>query len=104
MGITIFYIPFPTQSEAENAVAHLLEKRLIACGNVVESKSMYYWDNDLVAENEYIAIVKSVSYLRMEIEKEITDIHTYELPAILHWEVGANESYKKWVLSKVKTQ
>ena len=102
--LRIFYVPCPSEEEAERLVRLLLDGRLIACGNIVESKSIYEWDGSIQTEEEWIAIMKTESGLANEIEKTIADIHSYDTPAIISYEVQANQSYLDWVKEQVKRE
>lgn len=101
MALTIFYTPFPSKEIARDVVQVLLSEKLIACGNVISSESMYLWSGQLTSENEYIAIMKTLPEKAEKLTARITSLHPYEVPAILHWQVEANESYYKWVESVV---
>jgi len=54
------YVPFPTHESAQKVVGHLLENKLIACANIVQSVSMYNWQDTFHQEDEWIAIMKTV--------------------------------------------
>ncbi len=101
MNITIFYTPFPSKEVAAEIIKTLLAEKLIACGNIVTSDSMYMWLGQLTTENEYIAIMKTLPEKTESLIKRIVSLHPYEVPAILHWEVEANESYYNWIKTEL---
>ncbi|MFZ1750403.1 MAG: divalent-cation tolerance protein CutA [Saprospiraceae bacterium] len=101
MNLLMLYIPCPTEDVAENILGSLLESKIIACGNVIQSKSMYWWNGDISREDEWIAIVKSLPDLYKVIEIHVKSIHPYDIPAILRWEVDANQEYVDWVNDQV---
>lgn len=99
MSITIFYTLFPSKEIASEVIKILLDEKLIACGNVVPSDSLYIWLGELTSENEYIGIMKTLHHKCDAVMSRIASLHPYEVPAILHWQVEANDSYYKWVES-----
>ncbi len=101
MALVIFYVPCPDADEAKKLITHLLSDRLIACGNIVESKSVYNWADSVVHENEWIAIMKSLTELSGVLENSIKKIHPYKTPAILSWSVSCNAEYLEWVRQQV---
>ena len=101
MNITLFYTPFPSKEVATETIQILLAEKLIACGNVVTSDSMYMWLGQLTSENEYIAIMKTLPEKTESLTQRIASLHPYEVPAILHWQVEANESYYNWIKTEL---
>lgn len=102
MEIAIFYTPFPSKEVAAEVIQVLLTEKLIACGNVVPSESIYIWLGQLTSENEYIAIMKTIPEMAKSLTQRISSLHPYEIPAILHWQVEANESYYNWVKNELE--
>lgn len=101
MNITLFYTPFPSKEVAADVIKTLLAEKLIACGNVVTSDSIYMWLGQLTVENEYIAIMKTLPDKIESLTQRIASLHPYEVPAILHWQVEANESYCNWIKTEL---
>jgi periplasmic divalent cation tolerance protein len=104
MKMTLFYIPFPDEDSALKAISILLDEKMVACGNVIQSKSAYIWDSALCNESEYIAILKTLPKHIKLLEDRIKSIHPYDLPAILHWEVGTNEPYFNWIKDQLEQE
>lgn len=102
MVIEIFYVPCPDAASASGLVSQLISSKLIACGNVISSESMFMWEGALSPENEYIAVMKSIPGLAGKIESEIRKTHPYSIPAILHWTAGCNADYYDWLLSQLE--
>ncbi len=95
--ICITYVPFPTEDVAVVIIKQLLDQHLIACGNVISSKSNYIWDNTFQKEDEYIAIMKTSLKCATKVVDWVEKHHPYSLPAIIQWEAIANERYVDWV-------
>jgi len=99
--MTIVYITCKDEKEAAKISKHLLEKKLIACSNMHPIRSMYWWKNKIVDEKETVIIAKTVEKNYNKIKKEVSKIHSYDVPCILKIEAEANESYDRWVKEEV---
>lgn len=93
----MIYVPFPDQQSALEAIKTLLDAKLIACGNVIMSSSAYVWQGNLTSQTEWIAIMKTSIVKANHTITKIEEIHSYQVPAILHWEASANEAYALWI-------
>jgi len=80
----------------------LLNEKLVACANILPSKSLYFWQGKLNKETESILILKTTKEKATVVEKQIKELHSYELPCILKIEGKANEEFEKWVAEVVK--
>jgi len=101
MGITMIYTPFPSKEVASEIIHILISEKLIACGNIIPSESMYMWLGQLTSEDEYIGIMKTLPEKIESLKNRILSLHPYDVPAILSWQVDVNESYYKWIESVV---
>jgi periplasmic divalent cation tolerance protein len=101
MEIIIVYVPVPDHTTGHSLAQLLLEKKLIACANIIGSKSLYFWENLLTNEEEFILICKTITGKMEEINRCLISVHPYDIPAILHWEVKCNPKYHEWVTSQI---
>ena len=95
--MTIVYITCRDEKEAVKISKYLLEKRLIACSNIHPIRSLYWWKGKIQDEKEYAIIAKTIDKNYNKIKKEVSKIHSYDVPCILKIDAEANESYEKWV-------
>jgi periplasmic divalent cation tolerance protein len=102
MQLVVFYVPCPNEEEAKKLIQTLLHEKLIACGNIIKSSSLYVWDERLEDNSEWVVIMKTVSPLVGPLENRISECHPYQIPAILHWDARCNEKYLAWVSEQVK--
>lgn len=93
---------FPDMDSASAAIQELLSMKLIACGNIVSTQSIYMWQEKLHKESESLALIKTSKELKDLVIQKINTIHPYDVPAVLSWEVEANESYATWVNEMTK--
>ena len=92
------YITFRNTKEAEKIIAVLVKEKLIACANFVNVKSMYEWKKKLVRGSEVIVLCKTKPALVNRIQAKVSELHSYDVPCVLSWNVDANSSFEKWVL------
>ncbi|MBI4461013.1 MAG: divalent-cation tolerance protein CutA [Acidobacteria bacterium] len=88
--------------ECKRLAQHLLEKRLIACANLVPVNSLYHWKGRVEEQKEYLMVLKSTrelfSALRMEVEK----LHTYSVPEVIALPiVDGAPNYLNWIAETV---
>ncbi len=99
----ISYIVCKDKEEAKKISRTLLEKKLAACCNIIQTESLYKWKNKLVEDNEVILLAKTLDKNFTEIKKEVLKIHSYKIPCILKLDVkDINDSYLRWLKSEVK--
>jgi periplasmic divalent cation tolerance protein len=100
--IAILYTPCGSEDEAASLARVLLSERLIACGNIYRSRSLYTWDGELADEAEYTLIAKTTATLADSAAQRINDLHRYDVPCILTIKpTGANEKYSQWVAAQL---
>ena len=100
--MTLVYITCKDQKEAERISLYLLKKRLIACANIFPIKSMYWWNNKIVNDNEIVIIAKTNNKNFKKLVNEIKNLHSYEIPCILKINATANKEYGKWAEQEMK--
>ncbi|MBI2134688.1 divalent-cation tolerance protein CutA [Candidatus Woesearchaeota archaeon] len=100
--MTLVYITCKDEKEAIKISKHLLEKRLIACSNIHPIRSLYWWKGRIQDEKEYVIIAKTTDKNYNKIKKEVSKIHSYDVPCILKINAEANEKYDKWAKGEVR--
>ena len=102
MGFIIIYVTYPNIEEANKAITHLLEKKMIACANTFPIKATSCWTGKIEECDEIVAILKTKKESWKEVKSEVKKIHSYKVPCIMKLGVEANEDYESWVKSEVK--
>ncbi len=102
--LSLLYTTFPTEEEAIRISRHLLEKRLIACANILgETKSLYFWAEELEENKESPVLLKTTPENVPELIKILQHLHSYETPAILEIPIErGSEPFMKWVQEQVR--
>jgi periplasmic divalent cation tolerance protein len=86
---------------AEKIAKFLLKKRLIACANIFEIESFYWWQKKIEKAKEFVLIGKTIEKNYQKIKKEVEKIHPYQIPSILKIKVQANEKYLNWLKNEI---
>jgi periplasmic divalent cation tolerance protein len=99
MNYISVYITVKDKEEGKKIARQLLEKRLIACANIIENiASLYWWKGEIQEEEEAVIIAKSSSEKFPEIELEVRSCHSYECPCIISWPIiNGSDDYLKWL-------
>ena len=85
--------------ECKRIARRLLEKRLVACVNLLPRiRSLYRWQGKIADEPEYLMILKSSRELFPELRKEVEKYHSYSVPEVIALPIidGA-PNYLNWV-------
>ncbi len=76
----------------------LLEKRLAACVNITDVKSLYWWEGKIEEAEEELLIIKTRAELYEKLEEELKKIHPYGVPEIVALRVkDVYVEYLRWV-------
>lgn len=97
--IIVIFVTASSRAEAEQIGQSLVEKKLIACCNIVEPVfSIFHWQSKIFRENEVLLILKSVLDRFDLITEEVKKMHSYETPEIIAMPIVAgSEDYLNWV-------
>ena len=101
-GLVMLYVPCGSEDAAISLARSLIEKRLIACANVYDSRSLYRWEGKIADEREQVLICKTARSRAAAAEREIKEAHSYDIPCIIRIEpASVNHEYVKWVIGEV---
>ena len=93
-----------TKAEAETIVQKLLDKKLIACGNILGPiSSHFHWSGKIESTEEYLVLLKSREDLFEELSETVKTVHSYDVPEILAFPVvKGSKAYLDWLGSVLK--
>ena len=99
MEYLIVFMTASNREEAMKIVRTLLEERLIACGNIVDSvSSLFWWKGEIEEEKEVLVIMKSNEKLFKKLPKRVKELHSYDVPEILALPVvEGSQAYLEWM-------
>ena len=104
MAYCIINCTTKNKEEAIYIAKSLVERRLIACCNIVPSiTSVYEWKNDLCCDEECLMVMKTKTELFNEVEIAIKELHTYDTPEIICIPINnGSREYLSWVNEQTK--
>ena len=87
-------------SEARRIARALVEGRLAACVNVLETRvqSVYRWKGKVETAGEYLLVIKSSRDLLSAVRAEVERLHSYEVPEVIAVPIVAGSpKYLRWL-------
>ena len=95
----IVIVTTSSKQEAEKIAQRLLDKRLIACANIIGPvSSLFRWSGEIERAEEYLMLLKSRKDLFEKLAETVKALHSYEVPEILVLPVvGGSEAYLAWL-------
>src|SRR3990170_2374591 len=97
----IVLVTTPSKQEAEKITQHLLDSKLIACGNIIGPIcSIFRWSGKMEKVEEYLTVMKSRRDLFEKLVEAVKALHSYEVPEILALPiVEGSKAYLDWLES-----
>ena len=104
MNYIVVLCMIDTYEAAKSIARTLVESKLAACVNIVpQITSIYSWKGEIVEDNEFLLIVKSKSEAYDKLESEIKELHSYEVPEIIAFDINKGlPEYLRWIEENVK--
>jgi periplasmic divalent cation tolerance protein len=91
-------------TEARKIAQAVAGKRLAACVNVISApvESVYRWKGKMESAKEFLLIVKTTASRLKALEKEIIQLHSYDVPEfIVLGVVAGSKKYLAWLTASV---
>ena len=102
-NIKFFYIIASNKNEAEKIATKLLDKKLIACANVITNVNSYFiWKNKTQNSKEIIICGKTISKNQKKIVYVVKSLHSYSVPCVIFLDItNGNKGFLKWIKQSV---
>ncbi len=99
MSYVVVIMTVPNREEAVKIVRTLLEEKLIACANLMDPvSSFFWWQGKIAEEKEVLVIMKSHETLFKKLSERVTELHSYDVPEILALPiVNGSQAYLDWM-------
>lgn len=92
------YVTCPDEATARRIARELLERRLVACANLLPVTSLYRWRGAIEEAPEVAMFLKTTRGRVDEVVKAVAGLHPYEVPCAVAFELGAGHApYYAWV-------
>ena len=99
---SIVYTTTSSKEEARKIARELVERKLAACVNIHPIDSIYEWEGKIEEDEEFALSIKTTTSKVPEVTGHIKKVHSYELPAIISWEITGEAEYMKWISANVR--
>jgi len=87
------------EEQAHLIARELVARRLAACVNILPGiRSVYRWKGKIWSDNEFMLVIKTQEAEFEAITAAIQELHSYELPEILAFNVSRGEdNFLAWI-------
>jgi periplasmic divalent cation tolerance protein len=93
------HVTMPDKDRATSLARVLVDEGLAACVNIVPGvRSIYQWDGRIQEDEEVLCLIKTRPAVFDRARKRILELHPYEVPEILAFEVAdGSPAYLEWL-------
>ena len=99
----VILITSDSAEEADHIARVLLEKKKVACVNIVRGiDSYFWWEEKIDTARENLLIAKTKASLLPEIVEVVRKVHSYDVPEVIALPIiGGNQDYLDWIEQSV---
>jgi len=99
MKLYTAFSTFPSIEIAREVSRVLVEKKLVACVNLVPAiESIYEWEGKICEEKEVLAMMKTPEPKLDELRDTLVKLHPYDVPEFIVLKIdGGHQSYLDWI-------
>lgn len=98
----VILVTAPSQDHAQAIAKTLVTEKLAACVTMLPVHSVYSWQGEVQADDEWQLIIKSELSKFAALSTKIQSIHPYDVPEIIALPIVAGSpSYLEWIAQTV---
>lgn len=104
MQSSFIYITASDVAEAKAIARELVASRHVACANVYEGvTSFYWWDGEVQESPEAVVIAKTREDLVPALTERVKALHSYQCPCVVALNVTAgNQDFFEWIHTETR--
>lgn len=94
----------PEERRGARIAAKLVEEKLAACVTISSAcQSIYWWEDKVTKDQEYLLYIKTKSSLYGSLEARLKELHPYDVPEIICLPLEkASKAYLDWLDKETK--
>ncbi len=87
------------KKQGKEIAKQLVSEGIAACVNIVPKLlSIYRWEGEISEDEEALMLIKTKKTLFEQVQNRILQLHTYDLPEIIAFDISdANKAYLDWI-------
>ncbi|TNF71058.1 MAG: divalent-cation tolerance protein CutA [Acidobacteria bacterium] len=95
-----------TEEEANRLARELVARRHSCCVNILPiQRSVYRWQGEICEDSEFMLLVKTLEEEYEKVEAAIQELHSYELPEILAFNIRrGEEGFLHWITACLRKE
>jgi len=99
VGALVVVTTVGTEEEANQLAEELVARRHSSCVNIVPvHRSVYRWQGKVCDDREFLLVIKTLEEEYEAVEATVKELHSYELPEILAFQVSRGEAgFLDWI-------
>ncbi|MFP4071453.1 MAG: divalent-cation tolerance protein CutA, partial [Desulfovibrionales bacterium] len=99
LSMATLYMTAPSRETAQSIGRALLEKRLVACVNIIDNvTSLYWWEGEIQKDQECVLFAKTQMRVAHKCIALIKELHPDDVPCVTVTPVlKSNPEYAAWV-------
>jgi periplasmic divalent cation tolerance protein len=103
MGAIVVITTVGTEEQANLIAREIVARRQAACVNILPGvRSIYRWKGKICKDGELMLVVKTLAEEFDSVSATIRELHSYELPEILSFQMNRGEAnFLEWIASSV---
>jgi periplasmic divalent cation tolerance protein len=105
-AVVFCYTTAPEWTEAEILAQTLVEKKLIACANLIpQMTSIYEWQGQITKSHETVILLKTRKSLWEPLRIALTERHPYKTPCLVEIPIDRiHKPFETWILEQTSTK
>jgi periplasmic divalent cation tolerance protein len=103
MAYSLILSTASAKEEAQEIARTLVERKLVACVNIVGPiESIYRWKGEVENSQEFLLLIKTESGKFEAVREAIQALHSYEVPEVVQIPIeNGLRSYLTWITESV---